>query len=143
MARPISQAAAVAVFDEHGRVLLIRENYDRRRYGLPGGVVEPGETPWEAARREAREEVGCEVDIDRLVGIYHRIGDDALLTFVFRATIVAGEPALQDDGEIAEVGWFATDALPSPMTNTGPHAVADAARGELGVFREIVATPPR
>jgi 8-oxo-dGTP diphosphatase len=44
------------IFGDRGRVLLIRENYDRRRWGLPGGRIEDGEAPWEAAIREAREE---------------------------------------------------------------------------------------
>jgi len=31
--------AAAVIFDTEGRVLLIKENYDRRRWGLPGGVL--------------------------------------------------------------------------------------------------------
>jgi len=38
-------AAAALIFDQAGRVLLIREGYGERRYGLPGGVIEDGETP--------------------------------------------------------------------------------------------------
>ena len=49
------QVVAAWIFDEHGRVLLIRENYDRRRYGPPGGKVEPGESPREAVVREVRK----------------------------------------------------------------------------------------
>jgi 8-oxo-dGTP pyrophosphatase MutT (NUDIX family) len=40
--RRVELAAWAIVLDERGRVLLIRENYGRRRYGLPGGAVEPG-----------------------------------------------------------------------------------------------------
>lgn len=55
----LRQAAAAWVFDGEGRLLLIRENYDRRRYGPPGGAVEPGESPLEAVVREFAEETGA------------------------------------------------------------------------------------
>jgi 8-oxo-dGTP pyrophosphatase MutT (NUDIX family) len=42
-AMPVSGAAA-AIFDERGRVLLVKENYGRRRYGFPGGAREARET---------------------------------------------------------------------------------------------------
>ena len=64
------QGAAAFVFDERGRLLLVRENYDRRRYGPPGGRVEPGEDPLDAVVREAREEAGIEVAVEHLIGIY-------------------------------------------------------------------------
>jgi hypothetical protein len=36
--REPDQGAAAFVFDERGRILLVHENYDRRRYGRPGGA---------------------------------------------------------------------------------------------------------
>ena len=61
--------AGVVIFNEVGQVLLIKENYGQHRYGLPGGRVEPGERPEEAAAREALEETGLEVEIGDLVGV--------------------------------------------------------------------------
>ena len=59
--------AAVVVI-EGGTIALIERIRDGRRYYLfPGGQVEPGEAPEEAATREAREELGLEVEILRLV----------------------------------------------------------------------------
>jgi 8-oxo-dGTP pyrophosphatase MutT (NUDIX family) len=64
------QGAAAFIFDERGRLLLVRENYDRRRYGPPGGRVEPGESPFHAVVREAREEAGIEVAVEHLIVAY-------------------------------------------------------------------------
>jgi 8-oxo-dGTP pyrophosphatase MutT (NUDIX family) len=59
---------AAIVLLEDGAVALIERVRDGRRYYLfPGGGVEHGETPEEAATREAREELGLEVEIVRLV----------------------------------------------------------------------------
>ena len=64
------RTARVMVFDPVGRVLLIRFVIERSSGTLifwltPGGEIEPGESPFEAAVRELREEVGLEV---RLAG---------------------------------------------------------------------------
>ncbi|MGC5013732.1 NUDIX domain-containing protein [Streptosporangium sp. DT93] len=50
-------AAGLFVTDEAGRVLLVRPTY-KEGWEFPGGTVEEDETPWEAAAREAVEELG-------------------------------------------------------------------------------------
>jgi 8-oxo-dGTP diphosphatase len=128
------EAAGAAVFADDGSVLLIRENYDRRRWGFPGGALEPGETPEEAVVREVREETGVEVRIDGRVGSYS-LADSSLVAHLFRCTIVAGTPAVPETGEIAEVGWWPVDALPRPRTNLLHHGLADAVAGRSNVVR--------
>lgn len=56
-------AAGVLFFDEMGRVLLVQPTY-KDHWDIPGGYVESGETPAQAAAREVREEL----DIHALVG---------------------------------------------------------------------------
>ena len=105
------------VRDGEGKILLVR--HVEGRWQLPGGAVDPGETPSETARRECREELGAAVEPLRLVGGYggpeHRItyanGDDAAwVATVFEARIVDGEPAPGDD-EVDAVGWFGPEDL--------------------------------
>ncbi len=50
--------AACVILDGGGRVLLVKENYERRRWTLPGGAIDADETPWDAAVREVAEETG-------------------------------------------------------------------------------------
>src|SRR5581483_8587882 len=53
-------AAGLLYVDQEGRVLLVRPTY-KPYWEIPGGEVEPGESPRDAARREVREELGCDV----------------------------------------------------------------------------------
>jgi len=52
--------ARVLVVD-HGRVLAVAHGGDFSRCGIPGGGVDPGERPWDAAARELWEETGLRV----------------------------------------------------------------------------------
>jgi 8-oxo-dGTP pyrophosphatase MutT (NUDIX family) len=45
------------------RLLILRSAADPGRWQLPGGLVEAGESPLDAVRREAREEIGLELDV--------------------------------------------------------------------------------
>ena len=126
--------AAAAIVHADGSILLVKENYERRRYGFPGGAVEPGETPLDAVVRETREETGADVDVEHVVGVYRL--DTGFTAIVFRCSIVAGEPAVPGTGEIDEVGWFRPDALPAPITNLLHHAVADVVADARGIVRD-------
>jgi 8-oxo-dGTP diphosphatase len=59
-------AAGALFFDTDGRVLLVKPNY-KDGWDIPGGYVEPGETPLAGCLREIREELGFEPDIHRLL----------------------------------------------------------------------------
>jgi 8-oxo-dGTP diphosphatase len=95
-----------------GGVLLARRAIEPG-YGqwvFPGGYVDRGEVVEDAARREAREEVGLEVRLDRLVGIYSYPGTTPIVV-VYAATPIGGTLALDDEslearrfGE-ADVPW--------------------------------------
>jgi ADP-ribose pyrophosphatase YjhB (NUDIX family) len=104
-----------AVFDEQGRVLLVRERRDQR-WTLPGGWADIGEGLAEGAVREVREESGYLVEYDRLFGVYDREkwglerGPWFTLKAVLGCRLVGGSAAtsLETDG----VDWFGRDALP-------------------------------
>jgi 8-oxo-dGTP diphosphatase len=63
----IPASAGALIFDEAGRLLILKPNY-KKGWTIPGGQIEPdGESPWEACRRETLEECGLEVEHGRLV----------------------------------------------------------------------------
>jgi len=63
----IPASAGALIFDRAGRLLILKPSY-KRGWTIPGGQIDSsGESPWEACRREAREECGLEVGRGRLV----------------------------------------------------------------------------
>ena len=115
--------AAGVVAELHGRVLLLRRAIEPA-YGawvFPGGFVDRGEHPEQAAVREAFEESGVEVRLDGQLGIYsHPVGSPVVLV-VYHGVVTGGEPqALDESLEVelfhpAELPWeklaFATTRL--------------------------------
>lgn len=131
------QCAGSIVTDLLGRVLLLWQ--PRGKYGLPGGVVEPDETPPQAAVREAKEEIGTEIELEYLVGTYHLSGGGQIemFNFVYKARIVSGEPHIADPNEVLRLEWFAPGDLPNPILNDARVALPDFWAGERGVIREV------
>ena len=109
-------SVSVAIREADGRVLLAR-HVEGNRWVLPGGSIEPGETPANAALREGWEETGLTVHLTRLVGVFggphyfvdYRNGDRAsYVSSVFEATITGGHVRPQE-AEVRELR-FVDDA---------------------------------
>jgi len=94
--KPTYTAGAFAIVrDEAGRVLWIKRR-DTGWWGLPGGVIEFGETPADAAVRETFEETGYVVGIARLAAIdWKREAADAV--FVFECRVIGGTATPSDE----------------------------------------------
>jgi 8-oxo-dGTP diphosphatase len=68
----IPVSAGALIFDTTGRLLILKPTY-KKGWTIPGGIMEPGgETPWDACRREVREECGVEVTSGRLACVDFR-----------------------------------------------------------------------
>ena len=65
----LQPGVAAVIFNMAGQVLLQRRS-DNGEWGLPGGIMEPGEEPAETLVREIREETALEVVPERIVGVY-------------------------------------------------------------------------
>jgi 8-oxo-dGTP diphosphatase len=99
----------VVVPSEEGRVLLIRRASDPYEgyWALPGGFVEVGETLEDAAVREAEEEAGVKVEVERLVGVYSDPDRDPRghnVSCAYLAHVLEGEPSAASDA--AEVSFL-------------------------------------
>lgn len=86
---------------------------EKGRYDVPGGFLEPGEHPVDGLVREAREELGVEIDevSGPVMMATHRYGEggDHVLALGFTARIVEGEPAPADDA--AGLAWVSLEEL--------------------------------
>jgi 8-oxo-dGTP pyrophosphatase MutT (NUDIX family) len=111
--RPMTLGVRAAVFDEKGRVFLVRHTYVPG-WHFPGGGVEPGETALDALTRELVEEGAIAVEEEpRLHGFYFNRSvsrRDHVALYVVRRFTQAAPPA--PTLEIAETGFFAVEALP-------------------------------
>jgi ADP-ribose pyrophosphatase YjhB (NUDIX family) len=122
MARPTPLAVGDgAVIDKNGRILLIRRA-DNRRWAMPGGGLDVGETPAQGVVREVREETGFETKVRAFVGVHDSryTGGTTLFHlyhFLFLCSPLTTEPThpQQHPQEVLEWGWFAEDALPSDI----------------------------
>jgi 8-oxo-dGTP diphosphatase len=92
-----------------GRVLLLKATYGELRWGLPGGALEPGETIHEALHRECQEELGCEVIVGDLTGVYSHTAVESL-AFIFRCELPATSTIVLSS-EHSEHNYFKPDEL--------------------------------
>jgi 8-oxo-dGTP diphosphatase len=104
--------AAGVVAEQSGRLLLLKRAIEPA-YGawvFPGGFVDRGEHPEEAAVREAREESGIEVELDGILGIYSHPPGSPVVLVVYHGRISAGEPQALD--ETLDVAFFHPREIP-------------------------------
>lgn len=110
--------AGVVFHDDAGRFLLVRPNYRTDTWEIPGGAMDPGEHPWETARREVSEELG----LDRLPG--------RLLVVDWVPALPDGRPPLVnfvfDGGAVAE-DWLAANVV-LQQAELAEWRLADASR---------------
>jgi 8-oxo-dGTP diphosphatase len=138
----LTSAVAAVIFDPSGRVLLCQQSQGHHLWGLPGGRMRHDESALQAAVRDIRQEIGTDVRLDEIIGIYELTGGDNsgdlpdCLVHVFRATIDC-EVTINARGLISKACWHETSDLPSPMTATARAALADAAAGRAGVLRQV------
>lgn len=105
---PIVGVAAVVL--RAGQVLLVQRGREPARglWGLPGGMLELGETVAEGVRREVWEECGVEIEVGPLVGVFEPMQrDDAgrlryhYVVLDYLARYVGGELQAADDADDA------------------------------------------
>ncbi|MBM7776057.1 ADP-ribose pyrophosphatase YjhB (NUDIX family) [Actinokineospora baliensis] len=116
----ILTGANVVVVDESGRVLLI-ERADTHDWGLPGGLLDPGESLEDCGRREVFEETGVKVEELDLLGVfsgpefYYKCpnGDEIHnVTAAYVARVPDGVAVSADLDEAFSARFFALDDLP-------------------------------
>ncbi|MEO3868364.1 NUDIX domain-containing protein [Nonomuraea sp. B12E4] len=122
------------VFDGDGRVLMASHG-DVHRWAAPGGGVDPDERPEDAVVRELQEELGIDVEVRGLIGVYggpafrtvypngHQVG---YVIAAYGCVIVAGEPK-PDGVEINDYRWVSEEELAGLRTTAWTPLVAPQA----------------
>lgn len=93
-----------------GEVLLLEATYGERAWGLPGGALDPGETIHEGLLRECAEELGCDIEILYLSGVYAHSSVQSH-AFIFRCDLRVDEE-IRLSSEHSDYGYFPIAELP-------------------------------
>ena len=123
LAKPRLRGVTVFLHDSQGRVLFVRHAYGPDVWGLPGGGIDRGEAPEDAARREMAEELRVTLTNLRCVGtLDETLSGAPHVAYLYSATIAqVPEP---DGREIVEVRFAAPDDPPQPLGKTARRRLA-------------------
>lgn len=137
----VMPAASAIISDENGRVLLQLRS-DNGKWGVPGGGIDPGEEPAQAAIREVYEETGLHVEVIRLVGVFggkfqvksYPNGDKvAYVSVTFECRVIGGE-INPDPEESRDVRWFSIDELPPEFVKVHRRRITAWQSGNMPYF---------
>lgn len=101
-----------------GRCLLQLRNSDKRykhTWGFFGGLLEPGETPFEALKRELEEEIGFMPDLEKLNPIDIYESKDKKFHYYSFVAVVEKEFQPKLNGESAGYAWVDIGTWPNPL----------------------------
>jgi ADP-ribose pyrophosphatase YjhB (NUDIX family) len=120
-----TRGVKVMVFNPRGELVLIRNSYGRSDlFVLPGGGIRPFEQPAKAAVREIREEIALDLDQLTLVSTHVSTTEGKRDTIYLYKAMTAGLPQV-GGVEVAEVGFFALDAVPPTTSSATRRRIAE------------------
>jgi 8-oxo-dGTP pyrophosphatase MutT (NUDIX family) len=107
--------------------------YRDGEYSVPAGHLDGGETVLSAGIREAREEVGLQLNEPDLkfAGVMHRLEDDERVDFFLRVMRWRGEPFNNEPDKCDDLRWVDMAALPENMVPYVRRAIDNHVRGHV------------
>lgn len=119
----IGVGVGAVVSDVRGRLFLARRGPAARNeagtWEFPGGMVAYGELLEHAVRREFAEEYGITIEVTGQLGAFDHVmpGErQHWVSITYLARHSGGEPTIREPAKCSEIGWFAADALPTPLS---------------------------
>lgn len=115
-----SAAGVLFVGPTTGSILMVKPHY-RQHWDIPGGMVEDGELPREAAKREVMEELGVDVEVGRLLVVDTLLmaDGDLLTAYIYEGTLREGVRFVLDHEELEDWGWTSYE-MAIARTRTAP-----------------------
>jgi len=101
----------VCIKNDNNEILMVQEAEEKffGLYNFPAGKLDNGESIFDGAIREAKEETGYDVNLDSILCIQY-LENRNILKIIFNATIVSGNESF-DKSEIMDIKWFSFEEL--------------------------------
>lgn len=130
------QSVSCVIFNPSKDEVLLLKRRDIPVWVLPGGGIEHGETPEEAAVREAEEETGLAVALKRKVAFYQPANRLTKPTHFYEVEILSGTP--QKGPETRDIGFFPLNDLPGKLVPFYRTWIEDALQFAPEVFQKKI-----
>ena len=101
------------IIEKDGKYLLVQENQEkcRGKWNIPAGHLDPNETIFDGAKREVKEETGCDVELTGVLQVGNMVRTDEAFVAVVFSTKLINETITFDTNEILDVKWFTYEEL--------------------------------
>lgn len=101
------------VIERDGKFLLVQEAKEkcRGKWNIPAGHLDSNETIFDGAKREIKEETGCNVELTGVLQIGNRVLEDDVLVSVIFSTKLLDNNITYDSNEILDIKWFTWEEL--------------------------------
>ena len=111
--KPDVKVIVGAVIEKEGKYLLVQEAKEscRGKWNLPAGHLDRGETMADGAKRESKEETGCDVELTGVCQIGSRVKENEVFASVIFATKLMREEIEFDPAEILDAKWFSYEEI--------------------------------
>lgn len=112
---PVSVSAGVYISDNQGRLLLLQQGIgsQKSQWGPPAGGMGPHEDPLTTAKRKTKKEIGVDVELIDLIGIYtiDRGDESSAIGFAFRGKLSTNSDLNIKKGEISDFKYFTVNEI--------------------------------
>lgn len=127
--------------EKDGKYLLIQEAQAkcRGKWFLEAGHLDPGETIFEGAKREIREECGCDVELTGICFLHH-LPERNFLGIYFTTKLLCEQVCSLDPEEILDARWFTYEEI-CAMRDRGELRVAEVVLGAIDNARKGLIAP--
>lgn len=116
------QVGIGVIIKKKNKILLLKRSqsvsHGKGQWSFPGGHLEFGEKPEEAAQREVFEETGLRIKDLKLVSVSNNLypkENKHYVTLAIQGKYVSGKPEIKESQNCTQIDWFTLQNLPSPL----------------------------